>query len=80
MLGPYACQFGIQVRLLGLHAGVQQVFLGMMHCVGIDRHVTHDVVNQLVVGPLASANMLDLLPKKVEHDRHIAVVFAQIVE
>ena len=71
------------LRELGLplpHRGVENILLGVMHGIRVGRHVAHDVVNQLVVGTLPVPNVVDLPTQQVQHDRHVAMIFAQIVE
>ena len=68
------------LRFFGFHHSIEQVFLRVMYGIGVDGHVAHDVMDQLVVGPLSVAYVLNLLAKQVQHDRHIAVVCTKIVK
>jgi len=80
MLGTHTFEALRRLRFLSPHRRIQHVFFRMMHGIGIGRHVTHDVVNQFVIGPLAVLDAVNLAAEQVEHDGHVAVVFAKVVK
>ena len=57
---------------------VHEVLLRVVHGIRVHGHVVHDLAEQLEVGVVLVANVLDDGVQQIQDDSHIAMVFPQL--
>ncbi len=80
MLGFDAVQSLGKLGSLLPHRRIEDVFLRMVHGVGVHGHIAHDVVDEFVIRLVAVPDPAGLALEQVEHKRHVAMVFTQVAE